>query len=145
MKLITLNLLAKAIAHKLGYSTSRARRTAEFLLDLFGYDDRIIDNVLDPEDRQLFYLLQTAGILSNGREETLLYDGREWRTHYWQLEREKIFDFAVAGPVNVSEETQFTTDLPRPVQKESQYDTVYYSLAEDVWSTRKIDHKKPSF
>jgi hypothetical protein len=141
MHIITLKLLSKAIAHKLRYSSSHAQRTAEFLLDLFGYDDRIIDNVLDPEHRQLFYLLQTVGILSNGREETLLYDGREWRTHYWQLERDRICDFAVAEPVK----EQFTGNISHPKSTESQYDAVYYSLADDVWSTRKINQKKPLY
>ena len=141
MNIITLNLLAKAIVNRLGYSQTQARRTAEFLLDLFGYDDRIIDNVLDPEDRQLFYLLQTVGILSNGRDETLLYDGREWRTHYWQLEREKICDYATQQP----KIPEYSIELPRPTPKESQYDSVYFSLADDVWSTRKIDNKKPLF
>jgi hypothetical protein len=139
MKLITLNLLSKAIVHKLRYTTQQARRTAEFLLDIFGYDDRIIDNVLDPEDRQLFYLLQSVGILSNGRDETILYDGREWRTHYWQLERENITNFA-HQPIS----RQFPINPPEVKRRESPYETVYYALADDVWSSRKIDNQKPS-
>jgi hypothetical protein len=140
MNIITIKLLSKAIIHKLGYSGSHARRT-EFLLDLFGYDDRIIDNVLDPEDRQLFYLLQTVGILSNGRDETILWDGREWRTHYWQLEKEKINNYALQQKSS----EDFPIELPRPEPKEVQYDNIYSSLAEDVWATRKNEHKKPIY
>ena len=139
MKIITLKLLSKAIANKLEYTTHQARRTAEFLLDIFGYDDRIIDNVLDPEDRQLFYLLQSVGILSNGRDETILYDGREWRTHYWQLERENITKFA-HQPIS----QQYPVDFRGAKRQESPYETVYYTLADDVWATRKTDYQKPS-
>ena len=140
MHVITLKLLSKAIAHKLEYTPTQARRTAEFLLDLFGYNDRIIDNVLDPVDRQLFYLLQTVGILSNGRDESILYDGREWRTHYWQLERDRITDYACQP-----QQLDYIADLPKPKTQDTEYDTVYYSLTEEVWSARRIDHKKHSF
>ena len=52
---------------------------AEHILNFFGYSDRIIDNVLHPEDRDTFYMLEDAGLMETEREETTLYDGREWR------------------------------------------------------------------
>ena len=141
MNIITLDDLSKAIANRVGINIDEARRDAGFVMDIFGFQDRVIDNVLDPEDRQLFYLLQSTGILSNGRDETLLHDGREWRTHYWQLEREKICDLATQQ----SHIPKYTVALPHPKPRESQYDSVYFSLADDVWSTRKIDSKKPLY
>ena len=45
-------------------------------MDLFGLDDRIIDNVLEHEERQLFYLFESEGILNTEREEISLHDGR---------------------------------------------------------------------
>ena len=56
---------------------------AQHVLNFFGYSNRIIDNVLEPEDRDTFYMLEDAGILTTEREEITLYDGREWRIHYW--------------------------------------------------------------
>ncbi len=83
MNIITLDALSRAIANRVGVGIEEARRDAGFVLDIFGFDDRVIDNVLDPEDRQLFYILEEEGMLVTEREETTLYDGREWRTHYW--------------------------------------------------------------
>jgi hypothetical protein len=59
-------------------------------MNFFGYSERIIDNVLEPEDRDAFYMLEDAGILTTEREETTLYDGREWRIHYWIFRKERI-------------------------------------------------------
>ena len=81
MDIITLDDLSRAIANRVGIDIEEARRDAGFVMDIFGFDDRVIDNVLDPEDRQLFYILEEEGMLTTEREETTLYDGREWRTH----------------------------------------------------------------
>ncbi len=140
MNLITLGVLARAIANRLGYTHFHAKKTAEFLLDLFGYDDRIIDNVLDPQDRQLFYLLQSAGIITNGREESILYDGREWRTHYWEFEKENIIDFATHRQRILDQH-----DLFEHHESDSFSDSIYSTLTDDVWNTRKLFHNKPSF
>ena len=56
MTVITLDDLAKAIANRIGIDIEQARKDAEFVMDIFGFDDRVIDNVLDPEGRQLFYI-----------------------------------------------------------------------------------------
>src|SRR2546428_2612620 len=63
---------------------------AQHVLNFFGYSERIIDNVLEPEDRDAFYMLEDSGILTTEREETTLYDGREWRIHYWMFREERI-------------------------------------------------------
>ena len=51
-----------------------ANYLAEHILNFFGYSDRIIDNVLHPEDRDTFYMLEDAGLMETEREETTLYD-----------------------------------------------------------------------
>ena len=139
MKLITLARLADAIEHRLGYDSKRARRVAEFLLDLFGYDDRIIDNILLPEERQLFYILQSVGIVSNGREETILYDGREWRTHYWRVNRERIVEFS--KQCEIVDHAVIDDKADEPDFEES----VYSRLTDEVWQARRVLGKKPSF
>src|SRR3989441_8075573 len=63
---------------------------AQHVLNFFGYSERIIDNVLEPEDRDAFYMLEDSGILTTEREETTLYDGREWRIHYSMFRKERI-------------------------------------------------------
>src|SRR2546421_12502113 len=66
-----------------------ARAMAQHVLNFFGYSERIIDNVLEPEDRDAFYMLEDSGILTTEREETTLYDGREWRIHYWMFRKKR--------------------------------------------------------
>jgi len=75
MTVITLEDLSRAIANRIGIDIEEARRDASFVMDIFGFDDRVIDNVLDPEGRQLFYILEEEGMLSTEREETKRTNG----------------------------------------------------------------------
>ncbi|MEA3166400.1 MAG: hypothetical protein QOJ26_1272, partial [Thermoplasmata archaeon] len=59
-----------AISNRIGIEEEDAVRDANFVMDIFGFDDRVIDNVLEPEDRQLFYILEEEGMLTTEREET---------------------------------------------------------------------------
>jgi hypothetical protein len=133
MSIITLNDLSKAIANRVGIDLEEARRDAGFVMDIFGFDDRVIDNVLDPEDRQLFYILEEEGMLTTEREETTLYDGREWRTHYWKLKKDTIRQY--------SKEADGLRDLlidkkqPRNISDED----LYENLETNFWTTRKIN------
>jgi len=77
----------------------QARSMAQHVLNFFGYSERIIDNILEPEDRDAFYQLEDTGILTTEREETTLYDGREWRIHYWLFRKERIFQLINAKNV----------------------------------------------
>jgi len=133
MKIITLNDLSKAISNRMGVDERRASRTAGFVLDLFGYDDRIIDNYLGPEDRQLFYILEEEGMIVTGREEAILYDGRAWRTHYWQLKKNTILKYAMDE--SKKEELLHTKKQSKDTPKEN----IYNTLSEDVWDKRKIE------
>ena len=90
---LTVEHLTKAIKNsidKAGMPEEEARAMAQHVMNFFGYSERIIDNVLEPEDRDAFYMLEDAGILMTEREETTLYDGREWRIHYWMFRKERI-------------------------------------------------------
>ena len=70
-----------------------AESIAEHALGFFGFSNRIIDNALEPTDRNLFYQLQDYDLLTTESEETTLWDGREWRIHYWKFKPEAR-DFA---------------------------------------------------
>ena len=113
---LTVEHLTKAIKNsidKAGMPEEEARAMAQHVMNFFGYSERIIDNVLEPEDRDAFYMLEDAGILMTEREETTLYDGREWRIHYWMFRKERIhelisgrkgIDMGLGGADNVYDE-----------------------------------------
>jgi len=137
MSIITLDDLSKAIANRIGIKIDEARRDAGFVLDIFGYDDRVIDNVLDPEDRQLFYILEEEGMLTTEREETTLYDGREWRTHYWQIRKETILRFASDNRMT-PRTIMYGDQRPVSVIEDHSDENVYGQLEEDSWASRKF-------
>ena len=84
---LTLAQLTDAIRHKVDadMETSVAETIAEHALGFFGFSNRIIDNALEPTDRNLFYQLQDYDLLTTESEETTLWDGREWRIPYWKF------------------------------------------------------------
>ncbi len=98
-----------------GMPSEEAGHLAQHILNFFGYSDRIIDNMLEPEDRDAFYMLEDTGILTTEREETTLYDGREWRIHYWLFRRERILELLGrddgAGDVHMGAESIYD-DIP---------------------------------
>ncbi|MDO5861667.1 MAG: hypothetical protein Q4Q58_02580 [Thermoplasmata archaeon] len=124
MSVITIHDLTMAIKNSID-SSSRAMEEEEAydlahrVLNFFGYADRIIDNILEPEDRDAFYMLEDAGILTTEREETTLYDGREWRIHYWLFRRERIAEL-----MNLSHVEQ-ESSAP------AEFD--YNELPDDIW------------
>jgi hypothetical protein len=94
---------------------------AEHMMNFFGYSDRIIDNILEPEDRDVFYMMEDSGILMTEREETTLYDGREWRINYWLFRKDKIYEL--------------TKKKPKRDSKEEDDDfSVYKDIPEEVWT-----------
>jgi len=134
MNIVTLDDLSKAISNRVGIDIEEARRDAGFVMDIFGFQDRVIDNVLDPEDRQLFYILEEEGMLTTEREETTLYDGREWRTHYWVIRKDTIINFAKdenRRRGSVLSDKQTIDDISD--------EAIYDALEEDIWVTRKTE------
>src|SRR3990172_241466 len=121
---LTVEDLTRAIKNSIdraGMKDDEARTMAQHVLNFFGYSERIIDNVLEPEDRDAFYMLEDSGILTTEREETTLYDGREWRIHYWMFRKERIAELI---------EAQKAKEV---AQRDS---SVYDHLIEDVWTSR---------
>ncbi len=103
---------------KIGLSEDEAYDVAYCVLNFFGYSDRIIDNVLESGDRSIFYELEDIGILSTEREETTLYDGREWRIHYWLFRKDRI--------------RQLMSDKDDAESSDSE-DSFYKELGDDIW------------
>ena len=99
-----------------------ANQLATHVMNFFGYNDTIIDNILEPEDRDAFYMLEDLGLLMTEREETTLYDGREWRIHYWLFRKDKIDN--LVGDVELGH------------VEEDELSSVYDEIPEDIWSAR---------
>ena len=116
---LTVDDLTHAIMNSVdqsGMEEDAAQAMAKHVLNFFGYSDRIIDNVLGPEDRDAFYMLEDSGLLTTEREETTLYDGREWRIHYWLFKKDKIHELAdskgIGGYLAFDEGNSFYSELP---------------------------------
>jgi polyhydroxyalkanoate synthesis regulator phasin len=120
---LTVEHLTKAIKNsidKAGMPEEEARAMAQHVMNFFGYSERIIDNVLEPEDRDAFYMLEDAGILMTEREETTLYDGREWRIHYWMFRKERIHEL-ISGRKGID-------------MGPGGADNVYDEIPDDLWT-----------
>ena len=119
--IVTVEELTQAIRNSpdnRGIPEEEAYDIARHVLNFFGYSDRIIDNVLEPEDRDMFYMLEDATILTTEREETTLYDGREWRINYWLFRKDKIRELM---------------NSEGKVQEDDSSRTIYDDLTEDIW------------
>ena len=132
MIIITMKIMTEAIKNKLNISEQKAHKIATFVMDAFGFENRIIDNILKPDERQLFYMLEAEGFLTTGRERTRLHDGREWMTHYWQLRNAVIQLYANGGriePIITKKEK---------IKEKITPTNIYTTLSEEIWLTRKV-------
>lgn len=99
---------------------SVALEMADHVLNFFGFGERIIDNMLRTDDRDIFYMLEDLGILKTEREETTLYDGREWRINYWTMKKNYI-ESLVNRSCKFDDEAALTDE------------DLYKDLPEDLW------------
>ncbi len=83
--MITVQKLARAIEKRLGGTSAEAMAEARIVMSYFGFRSVIIDNVIEPPDRKVFYALHDAGLLQSFWETMPLLDGRNWRIFYWSL------------------------------------------------------------
>lgn len=103
---------------KKGMPDAEICRLADYLMSFFGFNDEVIDNLLTPEDRDVFYMLEEEGLLTTRREEINLKRGKLWRIHYWIIKKKYIRKLAA-----MKEE-----------EEEENYGSVYDSISEEVWS-----------
>ena len=120
---MTLGELTKAIQLHIDLEMEDevAQGMAEHALGFFGFYNRIIDNALEPTDRNLFYMFQDYNLLTTESEETTLWDGREWRIHYWKFKeglREKVL-----AKMNEEEEEEETDP----------YADLYTDISDRIW------------
>lgn len=120
--IVSLNRLTEAIVNSYkehNMTNEDAQNMAYHVLNFFGFGDRIVDNILEPEDRDIFYMLEDFGLLVTEREETTLYDGREWRIHYWLLKKNTIHSMACDGNISCG-------------PNEDDYN-IYQEIPDDAW------------
>ncbi|MGI0140729.1 MAG: DUF6015 family protein [Thermoplasmata archaeon] len=150
--------LSKAIRRSVGHDGMRpedARTIAAHVLNFFGFNERIIDNVLEPDDRDTFYMLEDTGILETERDETTLYDGREWRIHYWMIRKERIVELAEEERRAMADAGEkdivYSAHMPRSVAFRLPHGesgtglaahAVYHELGDDIWLERR-QHPDP--
>ena len=136
---LTLAQLTSAIRSKVDSDMEVvvAESIAEHALGFFGFSNRIIDKALEPSDRNLFYQLQDYDLLTTESEETTLWDGREWRIHYWKFK------------ANAEEFARAAAEAALLNQKDKDpYSDVYDDVPVSLWKERSgedDDYEEPLF
>ncbi len=135
---LTLAQLTQAIRRKvdIDMETVVAESIAEHALGFFGFSNRIIDNALEPTDRNLFYQLQDYDLLTTESEETTLWDGREWRIHYWKFKS------------NAEELALLSVEDEKSGEDEDPYAGIYEDVPVSLWRERSgedDDYEEPLF
>ena len=114
--------LSKVFDQGKGMDEEWVEQIAAFVMDFFGYEERILDNRLTPKDRDVFYMLEGRGLLKTEMEEATIQKGKIWRIHYWILHTEKIQELVAEEP---------------DIEKDDDYmkeGSVYEKLSDNIWN-----------
>jgi hypothetical protein len=112
------------ILGKRGMGVEEISKLAIYLLNFFGYSDYIIDNILNTEDRDVFYMLEEEGLLTTEREEIYILKGKVWRIHYWMLRKRRILELSRGE------------DEKKEKKAPDEY-SVYDDVPDDMWSRNR--------
>ncbi len=110
--------LRKALAAK-NMLPQEIDRLAERIMDLFGYEDQVVDNRLTPEDRDLFYMLEEAGLVTTIEDDVQVQKGKTWRIYYWVLKKDQVLRLAHESGAKAA------GVLPEA--------DIYKTISDDVW------------
>jgi len=97
MPVVTMSELRAALrvtVGKRGMTEPDVDALADYVMSFFGFDSEVIDNRLDMDDRDVFYMIEEAGLLSTRQEEIHIKKGKLWRIHYWVLRTARIKELA---------------------------------------------------
>ncbi|MFW5904166.1 MAG: DUF6015 family protein [Candidatus Saliniplasma sp.] len=114
------NAVAKVLEER-DIDREEAEEISEKVMNLFGYDKSITDNLLSSGERDLFYMLEDYDILTTEEETAYLPSGKRWRIHYWKIKEDKIRDI-------LSREDE------EEVEEEK---SIYDEVSDDVWKRDK--------
>ena len=117
---VTYEVLFRALKKAIGghMSEEEIKDLSYYVLNFFGFEGAVLDNILTPRDRDVFYMLEEAGILGTIQEEVIIRRGKLWRIHYWVLRKDNIRRLA--------QEDEDGDD-------ESMLYSVYENLSDDMW------------
>lgn len=124
MVTITVDDVIKALTNTLGkkgMSPEEINKLANYVMNFFGFDDTVSDNLLKAKDRDVFYTLQDVGILTTFQDQITIKKGKIWRIHYWVLKKSEILRLA-----NLQEKTDSADDY-----------AIYDEISNDVWNRDK--------
>lgn len=117
--------LSKVLDNQGGANAEWIDQVAQFIMDFFGYEERILDNELTPKDRDVFYTLEGLGLLKTEMEEATIQKGKIWRIHYWILNKEKISKILKKGS---------KIDNNQDLLKEN---SIYDNISDRMWDMHK--------
>ena len=109
--------LDKALSSK-QLSRDEINRLAERIMDLFGFEDQVVDNRLTPDDRDIFYMMEEAGLVTTIEDDVQVQKGKTWRIYYWILKTDQILRLS-------GESAKVAEEKPEA--------DIYESISEDVW------------
>ena len=79
MVTITVSDVERALTNTLGkkgMSQDEIKKLANYVMNFFGFDDTVSDNLLKAKDRDVFYTLQDVGILTTFQDQITIKKGR---------------------------------------------------------------------
>jgi hypothetical protein len=126
MVTITVDDVEKALQNTLGkkgMSEEEIKKLANYVMNFFGFDDTVSDNLLKAKDRDVFYTLQDEGILKTFQDQITIKKGKIWRIHYWVLKKTEILKLA-----NLKE-----------IEAKSDEYGIYDEMSNDVWNRDNED------
>ncbi len=121
LPVVSLDELTEAVRRTLGKKgmpENEVLALAEYIISFFGFTEEVIDNRLNVDDRDVFYMLEEEGLLTTRQEEIHIKRGKLWRIHYWVLRTEFIKQLA----------------YEEVVDDEVDHQLLYSSISEEIWS-----------
>jgi hypothetical protein len=106
---------------KKGMAEDEVKKLAAYVMNFFGFDDTVSDNLLKAKDRDVFYMLQDVGLLTTFQDQITIKKGKIWRIHYWVLKKDEILKMA---------------NYKEPEIKGDEY-AIYNEISNDVWNREK--------
>ncbi|MGC9124410.1 MAG: DUF6015 family protein, partial [Thermoplasmata archaeon] len=96
-----------------------ALKIGEHILNFFGFEDQIIENGLENDDREILYFLENLDLVEFKVSTLNTYEGKEWNVSTVHLKDKKIFEFANRG-IEASKEIEISE--------------IYEKLPEEAWA-----------
>lgn len=127
MVTITVGDVEKALMNTLGkkgMDEEEIKKLATYVMNFFGFDDTVSDNLLKAKDRDVFYMLEEVGILTTFQDQITIKKGKIWRIHYWVLKKNDILRLA-----NLKDEDKTEEDY-----------TIYSEISDEIWKRDEQDH-----